>query len=48
MNFRRKVVGGVAPSDVGTYLELVSESSKEGAITYGSSNTNGNTETLKR
>ncbi|MGB1267777.1 MAG: fibronectin type III domain-containing protein, partial [Schleiferiaceae bacterium] len=40
--------GGVAPSDVGTYLELVSESSKEGAITYGSSNTNGDTESLTR
>ena len=40
--------GGVSPSDVGTYLELVSESSKEFAVTYGNSNIDGDTESLTR
>ena len=40
--------GGVSPSDVGTYLELVSESSKEFSVTYGNSNIDGDTESLTR
>ena len=40
--------GGTAPNDVGTYVELQSESSKEAALTYGTSGTNGTTETLTR
>ena len=40
--------GGSAPNDVGTYVELQSESSKEAALTYGTSGTNGATEILTR
>ena len=40
--------GGSAPDDIGTYLELVSESTKESALGYGTSGTNGTTETTIR
>ena len=40
--------GGSAPDDVGTYLELVSESKKEAALSFGISGTNGTTETTIR
>lgn len=40
--------GGVAPNDVGTYVELVSEGTKESALTYGTSGTNGTTESVSR
>ena len=40
--------GGVAPNDVGTYIELESEGTKEAAIVYGTSGTNGTTESLSR
>ena len=40
--------GGVAPNDVGTYVEFVSESSKETGLTYGTSGTNGTTESVSR
>ncbi|MCH1455431.1 MAG: hypothetical protein L7T87_04155, partial [Schleiferiaceae bacterium] len=40
--------GGSAPDDIGTYLELVSESTKESALGYGTSGTNGTTESITR
>ena len=40
--------GGSAPDDVETYLELVSESKKEAALSIGISGTNGTTETTIR
>ncbi|MDP4759160.1 MAG: hypothetical protein NWS15_04425, partial [Schleiferiaceae bacterium] len=40
--------GGSAPDDIGTYLELVSENAKEAALAYGTSGTNGATETITR
>ena len=40
--------GGVAPNDVGTYVEFVSESTKETGLTYGTSGTNGTTESVSR
>ncbi|MDA9148052.1 hypothetical protein N9N81_01735, partial [Schleiferiaceae bacterium] len=40
--------GGSSPNDIGTYLELVSESSKEATLGYGVSGTNGTTETITR
>ncbi|MBL6671258.1 MAG: hypothetical protein ISP63_04910, partial [Flavobacteriaceae bacterium] len=40
--------GGSAPDDIGTYLELVSENAKEAALGYGTSGTNGATETITR
>src|SRR5210317_1513877 len=40
--------GGSAPEDIGTYIELESESTKESALSYGVSGTNGDTETVTR
>jgi large repetitive protein len=40
--------GGSAPEDIGTYIEFESESSKESALSYGVSSTNGATETVTR
>ena len=40
--------GGSAPDDIGTYLELVSENAKETTLGYGTSGTNGSTETITR
>ena len=36
------------PNDVGTYVEFVSESTKETGLTYGTSGTNGTTESVSR
>ena len=40
--------GGSAPDDIGVYLELSSESSKEAALDYGTIGTNGASETITR
>ncbi|HCP41052.1 MAG TPA: hypothetical protein DIT65_04590, partial [Cryomorphaceae bacterium] len=40
--------GGVAPNDVGTYVEFVSEGTKETGLTYGNSGINGTTEAVSR
>jgi len=40
--------GGSAPNDIGVYLELSSEGTKEAALDYGTIGTNGSSETITR
>jgi len=40
--------GGSAPNDIGVYLELSSEGTKEAALDYGTNGTNGSSETITR